>query len=255
MALQDIATYITMAAGVIAAIYAVVSYHRPKSTPVSSVQKPQRGVKATAQPSVPAKTWGPFWPIALAVIAWSAAGFDYVDRHWFSTLPPTELPLTSNNARLDATKVDPSINDKNVFWLNVNLINNGPVSAIGMRFIGNAILATGVLDSDMLDAMFFLAKKKLERESTPTEELNNEIEPRAELLISMPQPTGLPLNADQLTAVKNGTNIIYIINVVRYRDNTLSPGKHIYGERCVYYISTSALHFCETGHNRNYISD
>jgi hypothetical protein len=164
MTLQDIASYITMLAGVIAAGYAVISYHMPKSTPVSSPQRGQKTAQKAASGGVSANRWKPFWPIVLAIIAWSAAGFDYIGRHWLFNDSSKETGLSADNARMDVKQFSPNFKEDNsTFFLNIFLINNGRTAASGLVFNGFSMTSSTPLDSDWIDAMFRYVKAKLKK--------------------------------------------------------------------------------------------
>jgi hypothetical protein len=70
---QDIGTGVATVAAVIAALYAVISYHWP------------RAARDNAGGSHRARRVG--FPVVIAVIAWAAVAFDYYDRH-SQPLPP-----------------------------------------------------------------------------------------------------------------------------------------------------------------------
>jgi hypothetical protein len=55
-------------------------------------------------------------------------------------------------------------------------------------------------------------------------------------------------------AIDQGNNLLYALDMRRYRDNVVPPNKFIYTESCIYFLR-SAIHLCESGHNKSYISD
>jgi hypothetical protein len=250
MTSQDIATYIAAAAGVIGTAYAIVAYHRPKGAPVSSPPKPAKGVKGmpTPAPATPANSWGPFWPIVIAVAAWSAVAFDFVDRHWLSVNAPLESALSSTNARIDPKLSSLQLNDQKQYVVNILLLNGGKLAAIGPVHSGSLNLYGGGDLTPEGAIHVFLA---LSRESVRTSPLiNSEIQPQeADKYFSF---FGPPVTDAQISAVDSGSMLVYVVGIVRYRDSDIPPDKFIYTEICHYYFK-GVLHECEGGHNRSYI--
>lgn len=77
---MDWCTLISTGAAIIAAIYAVLAYHRPRG---QAVDDQNLSVTLSRSRSI--------IPITLALVAWGAVAFNYVDRHYLS------VPQTSEN--------------------------------------------------------------------------------------------------------------------------------------------------------------
>lgn len=245
LTLQDISSLVATVAAVSAAIYAALAYHKPKEAkPVA------RGSRTTAAPSPPKR-----WPVlVLALAAWLAVGVDYVDRHFWATDPDAALPISSDNARLDIGKLDPILKrgSPNSWFLNIYIVNHGKSAAISMQHLGSIATSPGMLGSPDVDAMFAMLQAQLRAAPIIG---NSEIEPgddRAWFTVPPVLP-GITFDDAGLQAVSDGKQLIYLFNVMRYRDNSLAPGKFIYTETCAYFAGPT-LHNCEAGHNRSYIA-
>ncbi len=246
----DIATYVTAIAAVMAVGYAALTYHRPKAPPMRSAPKTVKGATAPAAKTTTVQ-WKPFWPIALAVIAWSAAAFDYADRHWFSTLPPSEISLGPDNADLSVRlwQKGPTNENNHNYFANIYLINRGKASAT--RFTHAGFVAVGpLIQNNLLDSFFVTLRNQVKLVPSPA--ASNEIPSGADdTWFSI---FGPPISDNLSKGLDDGTNNLFVFNVMRYRDKTLDNGKSIYTESCVYF-KKETVHFCEGGHNRSYISD
>jgi hypothetical protein len=209
--------------------------------------------KATSVISASTNRWRPFWPIVLLIAAWGATAFGYADRRWLSNDIITDSPITPNNARMDITKLDASFPSPNALWFNIHFINNGAATALHMANIGHSTVTTTLIDPDIIDGEFFIMKKKLDR--VKNVDTTNEVVSHGTIMTSFPQPFGVVLNDEQVTLVRSGKLLVYLFGMVRYNDNNLPNGKHIYAEICIYSLGLDAIHYCESGHNRSYISD
>jgi hypothetical protein len=81
MSFNDLMSGLATFAAVVAAIYAVLAYHRPKGAPVADPpavadQPPRRFLV----------------PIIAATVAWAAIAAGFVDRHWISSPEQASLP-------------------------------------------------------------------------------------------------------------------------------------------------------------------
>lgn len=191
-------------------------------------------------------------PAILATIAWTATAFDFYDRHWLLDSELVEMPLSEENARLDAKVVQPVFTEQKAFYMNIYLANNGHNIATQLMHIGFSAPSPIQIDSDFIDAIFIALKTKFRKLPSAT---GNEITPgQTDQWFTVPDGPGLQLGQDAFTAAKNGTVFIYTFNMMRYTDKTVPPGKYIYSEKCVYTIG-SVLHNCEMGHNRTFIAD
>jgi hypothetical protein len=187
--------------------------------------------------------------IVVALIACLAVIFDFVDRRWLTHPEPLETSLSSENARLDAIKWQPIINDQKQYFTNIFLGNNGKSTVRQWGFSGTA--AHGVADPDLIDALFIVFKTKMRAAKPSMSEINPG---QSDTFISIPNVAPLlQLDDTLITNYRNGAVAIYTFLLLRYKDDTLQAGKFIYGEKCIYVVK-DIVHFCDNGHNRNYIS-
>ena len=75
LSLQDFLTVISTVAAVVAAVYAVIAYHRPP-TPVPA-ERPQANPAATRK-----RGRQSIVPIIAALVAWAAVAVGFYERHW-----------------------------------------------------------------------------------------------------------------------------------------------------------------------------
>jgi hypothetical protein len=54
--------------------------------------------------------------------------------------------------------------------------------------------------------------------------------------------------------IKKGRPPVYTLDLLKYTDDTVPAGKFIYTETCIYAIG-SVVHYCDTGHNKTYMSN
>ncbi|MGP0057806.1 MAG: hypothetical protein ACLPID_00755 [Beijerinckiaceae bacterium] len=250
MTSTDFAVYVSAVTGVVGVAYAALTYHRPKAPPVSSVRKAVKGTTASAAKTTTVH-WKPFWPITLAVIAWSAAAFDYVDRHWFSTSSASEISLGPDNADLGVRLWEKGILNENNhnYFANVHLTNRGKSPATSMNHVGFGAVGPSV-ENSLLDSFFITLRNQVKLLPIPA--ASNEIHPSAD--DTWFSVLGPPISDDLSKGLDNGTNNLFVFNIIKYRDKTLDNGKSIYTESCVYF-NKQTVHLCEGGHNRSYISD
>ena len=187
----------------------------------------------------------------LVVLSWGTTLFTFVQSR-LSAPEPLEQPLKAENARLDVIRWQPAINDQKQYATNIFLSNNGKSTIRQLSYAGMAASAAANIDNDTLDALFIVAKNKT-KASIPSK---SEINPgQADQYMSVPNVLPLlQLNDDNIQAYKDGKLLIYTVFLMMYKDDSTPSGKYIYGEKCVYFIK-DVVHYCEAGHNRNYIAD
>jgi len=187
-------------------------------------------------------------PVSLALVAWAAVAFNwYILRA--GRQEPT-IPISSDDARLDITKIEPVVDDEvKAVLVNYVLSNNGRASAIGMRHQGVVGTATVVMSPSDIDAFFVTLKAQLIADKT---ESTVEIQP-GQTGVWFTIPPVRTQNLDNYTSYKEGRGFLYAAAVLRYRDRIIGEGRHIYTESCVYLVN-KIQHFCE-GHNQTYIAE
>src|ERR1022692_1011530 len=236
MTATDIGFWVTTVAAAVAAIYAGLSYHRPKTAVMSALDAPPSRRR--------------LWPvIALALVAWGAAGFSYYDRHYLPPVRPgQQAPLSADNARLEVSRWEsgvPNTNppgDKHIV-VNAYISNVGKAPAVGMLHAGFLMVATGGIPEAKLKAFFAFLHAEIEAISPAS---NFEIQPgNNNFWFSVPAvPTEMIATTDDLTAGKS----VYVVNIMKYRDETTPSYKYIYTESCAYFVA-GVVHVCDTGQN------
>lgn len=248
MTFQEIFTYGTTSvatiAAVVAAIYGVVGYHRPKGAATANA-------KRSAMP--PSRS---IVPIVAAMIAWLAIIAGFINQHWFLPKVETEISLSAENARLDLTPQPFWKDADKSLYMNFRIANGGKSTALNSYRWYLVTLAPGNLDPDLIDAYFIMARAKLKK--TPSIGTNEMHPGSSDQFFSVPDtPNGLLFGSDDnYQAAKNGTlpMVAFMFVLQRYRDQTLPVDRFIYTERCVY-VAAAVVHSCEQGHNRSYIAD
>jgi hypothetical protein len=207
------------------------------------------GARGTALPSDPATKRRPVWPWVLAIFAWSATVADFADRHWLSAGQSAETPLSQTNARLDVYKWEIVSSQPMQINVNANIVNNGKNTAAHMKHSGSMSIGT-LFDGAFLDGYFYALTEQVKANpAAPSSEINI-----GENDVSYPVlPLNMAMSESIANAIVNGTNNIFVFNVMQYQDYTIG-GKHIYGEQCVY-LNKGVVHQCEGGHNRTYVAD
>jgi hypothetical protein len=248
MTLGDTETGIATAAATVAAIYAVLAYHRPKGTPVARAAT--RGVRGQVAPE-PVRPRSAI-PIIAALVAWAAVACNFVYTNWFvSELPGAETALSEDNASISVRfwqRVMPS-SDAHQYFVNVYTLNRGKSTAIGMMHTGFAAVGAA-LDRSIADA-FYLSLRAQLKIATATASAN-EIRPgQDDVWFTL---VGPPETETMTKQINDGSSVIYAFVIMRYRDNATPKGKYIYTEGCAYFAKETT-HLCEIGHNRTYISD
>jgi len=187
-----------------------------------------------------------------ALIACLAVAFDFVDRQWFSAPMPSEVPLTTENARIDF-RLEPIWRaDQKQFFMNYHEINNGTAMAFETGHVAYTSTATGLIDPDLINAMFITLRSKIRPVRFPRDEMTVG---QNDQFFSIPDtPNGLQFDENTFPAAQKGSLLVYIFLIMKYRDDVIPPTKSIYTERCLYMVGAVA-HNCESGHNRSYISD
>ncbi|MDB5611360.1 MAG: hypothetical protein JWP25_8260 [Bradyrhizobium sp.] len=180
-------------------------------------------------------------------MSWSGGLFAYYAR-------PADLAVESN-VPPDSADVDVRLwakgtpnNDIPQFYANAFTVNRGKFSANNFNHSGLIALG-GAIQNTFVDALFLTLRKQLKLLPVP---VNSVIRVGQDTIwFTIPGP---PVSDDLSKALADGTQLMFVFNVMRYQDDRTPPGKYIYSENCIYFAKEVA-HLCEAGHNRNYISD
>jgi hypothetical protein len=188
-----------------------------------------------------------FWLILLGAISWTGALFAYYARSPGQT---REYPVSPENADVDIRLWAKGTPDKEIpqYFANAYTINRGKLPA--NSFMHNGVVALGgVIQNTLLDALFLSLREQLRLLPVP---INSVIRVGQDTTwFTIPGP---PVTDDLSKALADGTQVMFVFNVMRYQDDRTAAGKYIYSENCIYFAKEVA-HLCEGGHNRNYISD
>ena len=188
------------------------------------------------------------WPVlVLATIAWAAVAFDYYDRHTLEQ-PPSERPLAANDARLDLTRWAPDSGPPSRgVHVNGYVTNKGAEAATGFIHLGSAATGSHLAPED-IDGFFAM----LHAQMLTTKGTQSEIQPGTDIFFTIPPiAQGIAISPDTEKAIEDGTQALYVMGLLRYRDSHIADGEFIYTESCAYFMM-GAAHVCEN-HNRSYI--
>lgn len=237
---ETIGFWITTGAAVLTLVYAAATYHWPKAPRMSNAR------------SVRPAWRSPVIPLALAIVAWAAAGFSYYDSHYNEASPPPfgVHELAPEDARLEVWQWQLAVkNQEKSFYVNIHVANKGPRVATGLLHAGTIAVSNGpIADSAISSILLTLRIQLYALQDTNT----SEIQP-SDTSIWFSVPDVKEINSSLYDAWQSG-KLIYVFNMIRYKDGVIQSDKSIYTESCVYYVST-VQHLCEGGHNRIYISD
>lgn len=246
MTFANVMLAISTLAGVVAAYYAVLAYHRPKGAPVVKPSEAGRRQSIVEQRRPQTAI-----PIVAALIAWAAVAAIFIHEKWFSPEASSlETDLSPENARIDARswqKVMPT-DIVHQYGVNVYLTNGGKSTALGIAHLGTIAIG-GPVNNTLIDALFLGYKAQLR---LIPRSVGNEIRPRQEDVWFTVGT--IPEDPEHTKALNDGSNALYVFNLMRYHDNIIADDKYIYTENCQYYIK-EILHYCEAGHNRSYIAN
>ncbi len=188
----------------------------------------------------------------LALIACVAVAFDFVDRQWFWESAPTERSLEADNSRIDVIRWQPILNDQKQLAVNIGLANNGKKTIREWTYDGStATGAPGLLDRDLVDAIYIVLHRKVDSRVKSKMELTAG---QNDQFITIPNaPPFVQLDDNTLQAYKNGALAVYILLLVQYKDDLTPSNKHLYTEKCAF-VTQSVVHNCDV-HNHAYIAN
>jgi hypothetical protein len=241
---EEIRVWVEAIAVVAAAVYTAVDFHQKRR---SQMSQPiiQTGLKKARER---------LSAIAAVVLIWTAIGLSWADRHyWGPDRKKEHAALSAENARLDAISWTPGLRmgapaEDHHIYINVGITNNGRSAARGMAHSGNAIVSTVPIPEKKLRVFFIFEKQEIEEGSSNE---SFEIQPgNNQAWFTIPNAIGASIvTLEDLDSDK----LVYVTNMMRYRDTLVSGERYIYTESCIYF-KQHVMHYCEAGHNGSYIA-
>ena len=187
--------------------------------------------------------------IGLTVINLTTLAFEYWNQNVEQSFYKPDQ-LEPENARLEMVqwqKSKPKIGVSEHFGMNLYFINQGKTAATNFNHFGVLIASDKPLsDKEITKAFMSIYVQMATKES--------EIGPSVRAMGGDVWFTlaGPQYSVEMEKNLENGTNYLYIINLIKYQDETMK-NKFIYGETCSYYTK-SVYVLCNGAHNRSYIS-
>jgi hypothetical protein len=133
--------------------------------------------------------------------------------------------------------------------MNIFVTNAGKSSAFQFRHQGAAMVAVpGQMQEFLLEATFYALRRQIES-AGPAPKQDVAVG-QSDLWFTVPGPA---IDEALKASLDNGSQVIYVLNLMQYKDNLISGKRNIYTESCGYLIK-GVIHFCESGHNTSYIS-
>ncbi|MGH6673026.1 MAG: hypothetical protein ACRECV_13770 [Xanthobacteraceae bacterium] len=253
MTAADAGFWTTVAATLVCAGYAVLGYHRPPKSP------PKASPSLSTEPAAViagSRERRLAIPLIAMFAALSAAGFTFVDRHWFTPASSAQMPLAEDDARMEVMLWHFAWNAQNLnqYFANMYTANNGKSDAIGVRSEQMMILSPAVITSEQLGVYYIILKAQFTLKKAMSK---SRVHPGGNGIgsiwfsaFSEPQ-----LSDQQKAAVNSGALIPYALSTMQYKDDHISSDEFIYTESCAYHLSDGAIHECDRGSNITYISN
>jgi hypothetical protein len=245
MSSTDIGFWVATAAAAIAAFYAALGYHRPVGAPMAKSTKP-KGQQPTAKPQPSGFNGQALLLILLAAISWGGALFAYYTRPSLA-----EYSISPDNADMDIRIWQKGLPSPDIpgFFVNAYTINRGKSAATNMVHVGSVVIGSSV-DQTIIEALYPSLRAQLKL--IPVTASASSIRPGQDT--TWFSIFGPPRTDELSKAFNDGTQFMFVFNIMRYRDEHLAAGKFIYTESCLIFVKEVA-HICDSGHNRTYISD
>jgi hypothetical protein len=182
-----------------------------------------------------------------ALVAWVIP--EISAQHRITAPEAVNSALPSGSSRLDYWSWEKSYNKQGMF-MNAHLINDGKVTATHVRHLGIMIVSpTELLPENQIAASLTMLHAQL----ASIELSETEIAPgQSSIWFSVYGP---PMSAAEIKDVYDGKLYPIAINVIRYTDSTISPGKFIYTDTCVVLDKKDVVGFCRGNYNKSYVAD
>jgi hypothetical protein len=188
---------------------------------------------------------------AIVLLAWAVTLFNFIERRWFTPGLPVEYAVTGDNAILDVQREQEGTNPEvQKYFVNMQIVNSGKATALGMQHLGVVAYADGTVDPFTIGSQFDSLKTQFK--FIPFAAAAAEIRPGANNIWFT--VFGPPVKDEITKNLDAGKAFLYVFNIMRYRDDKIGSNQFIYSEHCTYFVK-QVTHFCESGHNRTYISD
>jgi hypothetical protein len=183
------------------------------------------------------------------MLTWVFFGYTIWKDNNGNPVVAAQLPLPNGSSRLDVTPIGqtPPENNKQYF-LNLKVTNNGKEMASKWRHAGTLALSWRPISDPIIVGLFAGLKTQIGLMPPSDFDIHSE---QSDVWFSVSGPV---LDDKLFDGINNGTEMIYTINIMRYTDKTAPTGKWIYTETCLYLLS-GVSHYCESGHNKSYVSD
>lgn len=132
----------------------------------------------------------------------------------------------------------------------VFLINRGSTETLKFANQGSILLpspATPTPPDEVIVRIFAILRARLQSAALP----DLTVYPSQQFWHTV---VGQVVDDKTIGLTKAGTLPVYTLDLMKYTDRTVPAGKFIYTETCVYALGR-AVHFCDTGHNKTYMSN